>query len=97
MNLKSLLAKPFAHYIANKVKRESKQAVGDQTSIFKSLLSVLKNTQFGKDHGLDAVEDYDGFKKAVPIRDYEQFVPYINMVKEGKHNIFCFPSLIKFI
>jgi hypothetical protein len=31
--------------------------------------------------------DYDGFKKAVPIRDYEQFVPYINMVKEGKHNI----------
>jgi len=87
MNLKSLLAKPFAHYIANKVKREAKQAVGDQTSIFKSLLSVLKNTQFGKDHGLDAVVDYDGFKKAVPIRDYEQFVPYINMVKEGKHNI----------
>jgi acyl-CoA synthetase (AMP-forming)/AMP-acid ligase II len=36
---------------------------------------------------LDDVEDYDGFKKAVPIRDYEQFVPYINMVKEGKHNI----------
>jgi hypothetical protein len=87
MHLKSLLAKPFAHYIANKVKRESKQAVGDQTSIFKSLLSVLKNTQFGKDHGLEAVVDYDGFKKAVPIRDYEQFVPYINMVKEGKHNI----------
>jgi len=87
MHLKSLLAKPFAHYIANKVKREAKQAVGDQTSIFKSLLSVLKNTQFGKDHGLDAVVDYDGFKKAVPIRDYEQFVPYINMVKEGKHNI----------
>lgn len=87
MNLKSLLAKPFAHYIANKVKREAKQAVGDQTSTFKSLLSVLKNTQFGKDHGLDAVVDYDGFKKAVPIRDYEQFVPYINMVKEGKHNI----------
>jgi hypothetical protein len=87
MNLKSLLAKPFAHYIANKVKREAKQAVGDQASIFKTLLKVVKNTQFGKDHGLDAVEDYDGFKKAVPIRDYEQFVPYINMVKEGKHNI----------
>jgi hypothetical protein len=87
MHLKSLLAKPFAHYIANKVKREAKQAVGDQSSIFKSLLSVLKNTQFGKDHGLEAVVDYDGFKKAVPIRDYEQFVPYINMVKEGKHNI----------
>jgi hypothetical protein len=87
MNLKSLLAKPFAHYIANKVKKEAKQAVGDQASIFKTLLKVVKCTQFGKDHGLDEVEDYEGFKKAVPIRDYEQFVPYINMVKQGKHNI----------
>ena len=87
MNLKSLLAKPFAHYIANKVKKEAQQAVADQTSIFKSLLKGVKNTQFGKDHGLDTVQDYEGFKKAVPIRDYEQFVPYINMIKEGKHNI----------
>ena len=87
MNLKSLLAKPFAHYIANKVKKEAQQAVQDQTSIFKALLKGVKNTQFGKDHGLDSVQDYEGFKKAVTIRDYEQFVPYINMVKEGKHNI----------
>ncbi|MBP6358345.1 MAG: GH3 auxin-responsive promoter family protein, partial [Sediminibacterium sp.] len=84
---KSLLAKPFAHYIANKVKKEAQQALQDQTSIFKALLKGVKNTQFGKDHGLDTLQDYEGFKKAVPIRDYEQFVPYINMVKEGKHNI----------
>ena len=87
MNLKSLLAKPFAHYIANKVKKEAKQAVQDQASIFKALLKVLKHTQFGKDHGVDAVQDYDSFKKAIPIRDYERFVPYVNMIKEGKQNI----------
>jgi len=87
MNLKSLLAKPFAHYIANKVKKEAQQAVQDQSALFKALLKGVKNTQFGKDHGLETVQDYEGFKKAVPIRDYEQFVPYINMVKEGKHNI----------
>jgi len=33
------------------------------------------------------VQDYDSFKKAIPIRDYERFVPYINMIKEGKQNI----------
>ncbi len=87
MNLKSLLAKPFAHYIANKVKKEAQQAVQDQSALFKALLKGVKNTQFGKDHGLETVQGYEGFKKAVPIRDYEQFVPYINMVKEGKHNI----------
>ena len=87
MNLKSLLAKPFAHFIANKVKKEAQQAVQDQNTILKALLKVAKNTQFGKDHGLETVEDYQGFKKVVPIRDYEQFIPYINLVKEGKHNI----------
>ena len=97
MNLKSLLAKPFAHYIANKVKKEAKQAIQDQTTIFKALLKVLKHTQFGKDHGADAVQDYDSFKKAIPIRDYERFVPYINMIKEGKQNILCLPSLTIFI
>ena len=87
MNLKSLLAKPFAHYIANKVKKEAKQAIQDQTTIFKALLKVLKHTQFGKDHGADVVQDYNSFKIAIPIRDYERFVPYINMIKEGKQNV----------
>ena len=48
---------------------------------------MLKNTQFGKDHGADAVQDYESFKKAIPILAYEQFIPYIDMVKQGKQNV----------
>ncbi len=33
------------------------------------------------------VKTYEEFKAAVPVRDYEQFKPYIDQVKEGKHNI----------
>src|SRR5207253_6554203 len=35
----------------------------------------------------EAVNDYAGFKQAVPIRDYEGFKPYIEKIKEGKHNV----------
>jgi len=62
-------------------------ALQDQDSILKDLLKVGKSTEFGREHGLDKVNSYEEFKKAVPIRDYESFKPYIQKIKEGKHNI----------
>ncbi|NCI46557.1 GH3 auxin-responsive promoter family protein [Sediminibacterium soli] len=87
MNLKSLLAKPFAHYIHNKIQKNAHSALEDQDAILKSLLKIGKSTVFGKDHGLGQVTDHAGFVQAVPVRDYEQFKPYIQQVKEGRHNI----------
>lgn len=62
-------------------------ALQDQDAILKELLKVGKTTEFGKEHGLDKVNSYEEFRKAVPIRDYESFKPYIEKIKEGKHNI----------
>lgn len=87
MNFKSLLARPFAGFIYNRIKKGMDTAVEDQTAIFKSLIKTGQNTEFGKDHGLPAVSDYRDYINAVPIRDYEAFKPYINKIKEGKHNV----------
>lgn len=87
MNLKSLLARPFAGYIYNKIKKGMDTAVEDQESIFKHLIKVGKSTSFGKDHGFSGISSYADFVKQVPIRDYEQFKSYIELVKEGRHNI----------
>ncbi len=87
MKIKSLLAKPFANIIYTRVRRDIQSAVSDQKEILQSLLKVGSNTQFGKDHGLASVKTYDEYRQAVPIRDYEQFKPYIEQVKQGKHNI----------
>ncbi len=62
-------------------------ALEDQDAILKMLLKTGKNTVFGKEHRLDSVSDHAGYTQAVPIRDYEQFKPYIEQVKEGKQNI----------
>lgn len=87
MNLKSLLAKPFAQYIHKQIRRNSSNALSDQEAMLKQLLKIGKGTVFGKDHHLEAVQTYDEFHQAVPIRDYELLKPYINQVKEGKENI----------
>lgn len=62
-------------------------AVEDQEKIFRELIKTGANTLFGKEHHFKDVLTYDDFKKAVPIRDYEQFKPYIEQIKEGKHNV----------
>lgn len=87
MKFKSFLAKPFASYIYNKVKKDMASALPDQDSILKDLLKTGRKTVFGAEHQLDKVHSYEEFRQAVPIRDYEQFRPYIDQIKEGKHNI----------
>ena len=87
MKIKSFLAKPFASYVYKQVRKGMHTAVDDQKKILKELVKAAKNTQFGKDHHFQDIQNYDDFKKAVPIRDYEAFRPYIDQIKEGRHNI----------
>lgn len=87
MKFKALLAKPFASYIYRSIQKSMATAVEDQDAILKDLIKTGKLTEFGKEHDFQSISNYDDFKKAVPIRDYEQFEPYIKKLKEGRHNI----------
>lgn len=87
MNVKSILAKPFALYVYKQIKRGMQTALQDQDALLKKILHTAASTEFGKEHKFGAITNYNEFKQAVPIRDYEQFKTYINKVKEGKHNI----------
>ncbi|CAN5732774.1 GH3 auxin-responsive promoter family protein [soil metagenome] len=87
MNLKSLFARPFAGFIYKQVQKGAESAIEDQEKIFKELVSKGQKTEFGKEHKLQEVKDYEAYKQAVPIRDYEQFKVYIQRIKEGKHNV----------
>lgn len=87
MKFKALLAKPFASYVSNKIKKEMQRAVEDQGAIWQDLIKTGRKTEFGSEHGFGAIQSYEEYKQAVPIRDYEQYRPYIDRVKEGKHNV----------
>ena len=87
MNLKSLLAKPFANYIYNKTQKSTLTALEDQDEILKNLLKVGRLTEFGKAHHFKAINSHQEYIQAVPIRDYEKIKPYIELIKEGKQNV----------
>ena len=87
MKIKSFLARPFASYIYKGIRKGIATAVADQENILKNLLKTGRTTEFGKESGLEKVENYDEFKQAVGIRDYEQMRPWIDKIKEGRHNV----------
>jgi hypothetical protein len=62
-------------------------ALADQDKILKQLLKKGSASEFGKEHHLKEINDYQSFIQAIPIRDYEKFSPYIAKIKEGKANI----------
>ena len=87
MSLKSFLAKPFAKIIYNKIQKEKLTAVEDQEKIFQSLIRSAKDTIFGKEHQFSEINNHADYCKQVPIRDYEQFKPYIQQIKDGAENV----------
>lgn len=62
-------------------------ALTDQDAIFKTIIKSAINTEFGKEHHFADIKSYNDFVKNVPIRDYEGMRPYMDKIKEGKHNI----------
>jgi hypothetical protein len=87
MKIKSFLAKPFAGYIYREIKKDMASAIQNQDEILKNLIKQGSKTEFGRDHHLENVKTYAEFAQSVAIRDYEQFKPYIEKIKEGKHNV----------
>lgn len=87
MKIKSLLARPFANHIYRQTKKAAQNALEDQENIFQSIIKAAAKTQFGTDHEFSTIKTYEDFKAQVPVRDYETLKPYIESIKEGKHNI----------
>src|SRR6476619_2330111 len=87
MKIKSFLAKPFASYIYKSIRKDTLTAVEDQENILRQLVKTGRNTEYGKEHGLINVSSYQEFRHAIPLMDYEQMRPYIQKIKEGKHNV----------
>jgi hypothetical protein len=63
--------------------RAAHHARAAQERLLRRLTETHARTRFGREHGLAAVRTCDDFRRAVPIRDYEQLRPYLQAVYEG--------------
>lgn len=87
MAFRSFLVRPFAKSIARSIARWSAKAVDCQEKTMRQIVSKAANTAFGRDHSFSTIKTYEDFKRAVPIRDYEDLKPYIERVKNGEPDV----------
>ena len=55
-----------------------------QEGVFRSLLKAGRDTAFGNEHGFGEIRDYREFVRRVPVREYNQFAPYIERLRRGE-------------
>lgn len=86
-NILSPLVSGAVGRIAAKVQMVAKMPFAAQQSTFDYLLSRGGKTCFGREHDFASISNYKDFKRRVPLRDYEDFKPYIQALKAGKKNV----------
>ena len=87
MNIKSILAKPFAKRVTSRIYKQSNNAIKVQQNLLKKLISQAEYTAFGKDHNFSTIKSYEDFKKHVPVCDYEALKPYVERVVKGEKDV----------
>ena len=85
--LKALAAKVFAKVIYNKTQKWALNPVETQKEVFKNIIAIAKDTEFGKDHGFAGIHTFADFQKKVPVRDYEDLKSYVEKVVKGESDI----------
>jgi len=91
MSFLSFALKKYATYVFKKRQKEALDPFKIQEKLLMKLLNESKDTLFGKRHNFNKIESYDGFKKQVPIRDYEGLRPEIQKVIDGASDV-LFPG-----
>ena len=55
--------------------------------LLKKIIKNNRDTEFGKLHHFDEIRTLEDFRKNVPPTGYEDFVPYIERMKNGEENL----------
>ena len=58
-----------------------------QREVLQDLVTAAQYTEFGKKYDFSKLFTIRSFKQSVPIREYEDFKPYIQRIMDGEQNI----------
>ena len=87
MGIKRSLSKLYAGVIAKKIENWRKNAPKIQKKVLSELIFSAKDTSFGKDHNFSQINNYEDFKKNVPVSDYEDLRIYIDKIIAGESDV----------
>ena len=58
-----------------------------QQQFFHRLIKAGKATAFGQEHRFDHIRDVAAFQRSVPVREYDELLPYIARIRQGEKQV----------
>lgn len=86
-----LVARAKARTDYQRMIRDARNAVAIQERALLRRVKGNAQTEFGREHRFSSIRTCDDFQRAVPIRDYEQFRPYIERIMDGNEQALLGP------
>lgn len=87
MSLKSFLFLKFSHWKVSRERMTHERPAFHQKKFLKTLLLENEHTLFGIEHSFSKIKNLQDFQSKIPIRHYEEFLPYIDKLKQGEQKV----------
>lgn len=87
MSVFSTLVKPAAHLVDQQLRYQERSVAKSQSQTLRRILRKGRQTQFGREHGLDRIASHHDFAMHVPVRDYDGFRPYVEQILAGDADV----------
>ena len=79
-----------------KFQRSCERAKNVQEQILHDYLRKNAETDFGREHDFRHIRDIASYRKQVPIRSYEEFLPYIQQIQQGRQKVLTAEKVLLF-
>ncbi len=87
MNWKSTIAYWFAKRRVKHIYHQLQHFSRIQQQMLKQFVRLAQNTYFGKTHHFERIQSIEDFQKQVPVRSYEDLLPYLERIFNGESNV----------
>lgn len=94
MNTTGLLNKIYFSKRQKQIEKYATRAKDIQLKIFRHLIRQGKKTEWGNMHHYESIDNYDTFRKNVPVNTYEELKGYIHQMREGKADV-LWPGVVR--
>ncbi len=68
----------------NRYLREASECREIQRRCLEQKLQANRDSQFGRDYGLDKMRTVEDFRRGMPVTTYEDYRPFVEQVKQGR-------------
>ncbi len=84
MSLTAKIYSLISYKLLKSIEQSQKDPVSVQMNTWEELIKGGRETKFGRDHNFGSIQNIEQFKKNIPLREYDDFAPYITKLREGE-------------